>query len=156
MSEIYDDYLARKMSRAEALLLTPEEKRERLKAKKRIERIRNKETYKKYYQEYDQTPERKKKLAESKKKYNQTPAGKKARTISSWVCSGIKETKEDLDRIYNLWLTQELCNACDCILTRDGRASTQASMDHCHISHRFRHIICSACNTYDNWKKYFC
>tara|TARA_R110002126_G_scaffold227585_1_gene372184 strand:+ start:190 stop:648 length:459 start_codon:yes stop_codon:yes gene_type:complete len=152
MSEIYDDYLARKLTSVEKKLLTDEEKKERVKAQKRINtrnyKNKNPQKTKDYYQEN----------IEKFKEYNQTPAGKKIRTISSWTGrSGLQESPENLDRIYNLWLTQELCNACDCVLTRDGiRCPTQASMDHCHISHRFRHIICSACNAHDNWKKHFC
>ena len=137
MAEIYEDYITRKMSRAEHKLLTDEEKKERVKAQYRI--------YEKNRPKRDRT------------EYRQTPACKKSNTISLWKSYGLKESPENLDRIYNLYLTQELCNACDCVLTRDGiRCPTQAQMDHCHISHRFRHIICHACNSYDNWKKHFC
>ena len=78
-------------------------------------------------------------------------------TLCQWNQRGLQESPEDLDRIYELYLHQECCNACDCVLTRDGdNSSTQACMDHCHITHKFRHIICRSCNTHDNWKKYFC
>jgi hypothetical protein len=91
------------------------------------------------------------------KKYNKLQMVKKFKYISSWKHSGLHETQEELDRIYELYLNQELCNACDCVLTRNGdRCSTQASMDHDHDTNRFRHIICRSCNTMDNWKKYFC
>ena len=143
-----DEYLVRPMSRAEQKLLTVEEKRERRKAQNKI----NSRNCRKKYPE-----KRKEEMLEKQREYNQTPAGKKIKTISSWTGRGLQESKEDLDRIYNLWLTQELCNACDCVLTRDGTScSTQAEMDHCHISYRFRHIICHVCNSFDNWKKHFC
>lgn len=135
-----DDYLTRPLSRVEQKLLTPEEKKARRLAQNRIKSKKYRESY----------PE---KIVE----YTMSPAGKKSALIAGWVRLGLQETEEDLDRIYHLWLTQELCNACDCGLTRDGiKCSTQATMDHCHISHRFRHIICHNCNSQDNWKKFFC
>ena len=98
------------------------------------------------------------KVKEYNRQYKQSPTGKKKNTISQWVNDfGLQESDEDLDRIYDLWLNQELCNACDCVLTRSGKLiSTDATMDHDHDTHRFRHIICRSCNTQDNWKKYFC
>ena len=166
--------LARKMSRAEVRELSDDEKKERKRLQMSINgkkyREENKEKVKEKSKEYreenkEKEKERHRKYREENseynkkynKKYKQTPAGKKVNRLSSWKCSGLQETKEDLDRIYELFLNQELCNACDCVLTRDGdRSSTDASMDHDHDTHRFRHIICRACNTKDNWKQYFC
>ena len=112
----------------------------------------NPEYNRKYYQENTE------KMRENSRKYYQSPTGKKNNTISSWVNDlGLKESPEDLDRIYELRENQELCNACDCVLTRTGkRISTDASMDHDHDTYRFRHIICRGCNNKDSWKKYFC
>ena len=159
-----------KMSRAEAKQLSPEQKKLRRRYQKRKynendkekAKIRNKkyretrkEQHKEYNKQYRET--NKDKLAEKYKEYNKTPNGKKRHTLCKWKNYGLQETKEELDRIYNLWLSQELCNACDVLLTRNGsRCSTQACMDHCHTTHRFRHIICISCNSMDNWKKYFC
>tara|TARA_R110002153_G_C13159633_1_gene482917 strand:- start:425 stop:808 length:384 start_codon:yes stop_codon:yes gene_type:complete len=127
------------MTRADALLLTPDEMRERRKAQKRINNKKYREENKEKIKEYDHTP-----------------SCKKSRALSNWKRRGLQESPENLDRIYNMWLTQELCNACDCILTRDGRTGTRAEMDHNHSTHRFRHIICHACNTHDSWMQYFC
>ena len=103
---------------------------------------------------YEENVEKEK---ERHRQYKQTPTGKKVNTISNWKSRGLQESKEDLDRIYDLWLHQELCNACDVKLTRNGdRCSTDATMDHDHITHRFRHVICRSCNTHDKWKEYFC
>ena len=89
--------------------------------------------------------------------YEQTPFRKKSHKISNWVNGhGLQESKEDLDIIYELYLHQELCYSCDVKLTRDGVCSTQAVLDHDHITHRFRQICCRACNNHDSWMKYWC
>ena len=141
MAELYDDWLVSKMTRAELNELSSDEKKERLRLQQKQYRKGNQEKEK-----------------ERHRKYGQTPVGKKVNTISHWVNNlGLQESPEDLDRIYELRETQELCNACDVKLTRNGdRCSTDASMDHDHETHRFRHIICHKCNSHDNWKKYFC
>ena len=166
--------LARKMSRAEVRELSDDEKKER----KRLQNCINGKKYRENHPEKQKERDRKyrdankEKIAEKSKKfrennpekqkeysknYRETPNGKKVNTLGQWKYLGLKETKEELDRIYELYLNQTLCNACDCVLTRDGdRSSTDASMDHDHTTNRFRHIICRSCNTHDNWKKYFC
>ena len=175
MTELYNDWLVSKMTRAELDELSPDEKKERgrlqhkISAKKyreeNIEKI--KETQRKYSRKYynentehyrQYREEHKEEILEYNRKYYQTAAGKKSKTISSWVNDlGLQESDEDLDRIYDLWLHQEICNACDIKLTRTGKCiSTDATMDHDHETGRFRHIICLACNNKDSWKKYFC
>tara|TARA_R110000796_G_scaffold212141_1_gene328278 strand:- start:735 stop:1262 length:528 start_codon:yes stop_codon:yes gene_type:complete len=173
--------LARKMSRSEFNKLSDDEKKER----KRLQQLKyskkyrednpeyfkkyredNPEYFKKYREENSEQlkesnkkyrEENSEKLKEYNREYRETPTGKKNRTLADWKYNCLQETQENLDRIYELWQTQECCNACDCVLTRDGdRSSTQASMDHDHITNRFRHIICHSCNSHDNWKKYFC
>ena len=167
--EIYEDWLSSKMTRAELNELSDDDKKER----KRLKQVKadrkyrenniekSKEKSRKYRENnIEKLKEKSKKYYENNpeyfKEYSQTPIGKKNRTINKWNCSGLQESKEELDRIYELWQTQSLCNACDCVLTRDGACSTQACMDHDHDTNRFRHIICRSCNTHDNWKKYFC
>ena len=153
--EIYNDWLSSKMTRSELNELSEEDRKERKRLKKlkacRKYREENPEKLaeqsKKYYEEHK----------DKIKEYQQTPHGKKIHTLSHWKSRGLHETQEELDRIYELYLNQELCNACDCVLTRNGdRCSTDVCMDHDHDTNRFRHIICRSCNTMDNWKKYFC
>ena len=174
MTEIYEDWLSSKMTRDEYNELTDEEKKERLRLQKRNSDNKyyekNKEKIKEKDRKYrEENPEKEKerhrkyyeankeKETERLRKYKQTPNGKKVNRISVWTNKlDLQETEEELDRIYELYLYQELCNACDVKLTRDGVCSTQACMDHDHITHRFRHIICRSCNTHDKWKEHFC
>ena len=166
------------MSRSEVMALTVEQKKLRKKYLKKISnkiyqqnnkeklaehlktyRQNNKEkiaeNMKTYGKKYRQN--NKEKQAEYQKIYQQTDIGKKVKTLSQWKRIGLIASKEDLDRIYNLWLTQELCNACDIPLTRTGKSSsTDSTMDHSHNTGRFRHILCRGCNSNDNWEKYFC
>lgn len=175
--ELYNDWLVSKMTRAEVAELSEDEKKERrrlqqkkiyqenkkeiaeynkehketAKARSKKWREHNPEQAKKYYQE------NKEKIAEYDRLWFQSPSGKKSNTLSSWKSGGLQESKENLDRIYELSLNQELCNACDIKLTRDGnRNATDVTMDHDHDTGRFRHIICKSCNNNDNWKQYFC
>jgi len=150
-----DEYLARKMSRTEAKLLTPEETREWKKAQSRI----NNKQYRENNPEYTKTQKKfRENNPEYQKKYNQSPTGKKSNTLSQWVTvRGLQESKEDLEWIYDLFLHQELCYSCDVKLTRDGvNCPTQACLDHSHITHRFRQICCRACNSNDHWMTYWC
>ena len=139
-----------------------EEKKQYMKEWREKNKEKKKEYDKKYRQEYrEKRLESQRKWREKNKEYMKeylrTPEVKKRQTISHWVNAlGLKESKEDLDRIYHLRETQELCNACDVKLTRDEVCPTEACMDHDHETGRFRHIICRSCNSQDNWKKYFC
>ena len=170
MAELYEEWLVSPMTRAEMKDLSDDEKKERKRLQKRIngqkiyqenreERLKqqkkyteeHKEEVKKYQRQY--TEEHRLEKAE----YDQTPIRKKARRISDWKCNGLQETEEELDRIYELYLNQELCYSCDIKLTRDGVCcATQAVLDHDHITYKFRQICCRACNNLDSWMKYWC
>tara|TARA_R110000796_G_scaffold152871_2_gene269255 strand:- start:20 stop:538 length:519 start_codon:yes stop_codon:yes gene_type:complete len=170
--------LARKMTRAEVRELSDVDKKERkrlqqcINAKKYYEEHKeekkeymleynskyyenNKEKIKENVKEYREN--NKEKIAETQAAYFQSPIGKKNNTISRWKTRGLEETKEELDIIYELYLTQELCYSCDVKLTRDGiQCATDPNMDHDHITNRFRQICCRECNSNDKWMKYWC
>ena len=114
MAELYEDWLVSKMTRAEYNQLSDEEKKERRRLKNIIKKAKHSENNPNYMTKWRE--EHKEELKERNRKYNQTPAGKKSQTISCWVTkSGLQESDEDLDRIYELYLHQELCNACDVV-----------------------------------------
>ena len=150
--------------------LKQKEYREKNKEKRKEYLKNNKEKIKKQRAEYrkntkEQRAEYKKKynqnnkehIAEYNKEYNQTENGKKSHTIGKWKSRGLIASNEELNRIYNLYLTQVDCNACDIKLTRNGaNSATDATMDHDHITNKFRHIICRSCNCQDKWLDYFC
>tara|TARA_R110000851_G_scaffold257787_1_gene410252 strand:- start:54 stop:566 length:513 start_codon:yes stop_codon:yes gene_type:complete len=170
MAELYEEWLVSPMSRGEYKELSDEEKAERLRLQKRIngqklyqenreERLKQQKKYTAEHKEEVNKYQRQ--YAEEhrleKAEYDQTPIRKKAHRISEWKHSGLQESDEELDRIYELYLNQELCYSCDIKLTRDGVCcATQACMDHDHITHRFRQICCRACNNLDSWMKYWC
>jgi hypothetical protein len=91
------------------------------------------------------------------KEYRQSPQGKKSRIISNWKYRGLKETKEKIEELYEIYTTIKFCQACDIELTRTGNHSaTDICLDHCHQTGRFRLMLCRSCNTQDRWKEYFC
>ena len=172
--EIYEDWLSSKMTRSELNELSTEERNERLRLQqkkydrkyyqenKEENKEKLKESRKKYYEENKEKSKEyyetnKEQITERHKKYRETPTGKKSITLSQWKHYGLQESPEDLDRIYELYLHQELCYSCDIQLTRDGiKCSTQACMDHDHTTNRFRQICCRSCNTQDSWMQYWC
>ena len=169
-----DEYIARKMTRAEVKELSVDERKERLKAQIRInhkkyyqenlEKIKenttkyreeHKEEIKQYNKKYRE--ENIEKVKERERNYRQTPNRKKSNTLSQWkTIYGLKESPEEMERIYELRETQVHCSSCNCILTRTGtKCSTDATMDHSHVTNRFRQICCRACNIRDSWNKYW-
>ena len=169
------------MSKSEARKLSPEQKKLRRKYQQKIsskiyrqnnkEKIANRcklkvEEQRRFYQENKEKEAElnklylaldREKVTEYLKIYRQTDIGKKNGIILDWRRYGLIASKEELERIYDLYLTQELCNACDIKLTRTGKCSnTDANMNHCKKTGRFQHIICGTCNINDKWEDYFC
>ena len=127
---------------------------------------RTKEKQKQYQKDYYERTKDKKKdyykknkeiIKEQTKEYRQTPEGKKVYIISCWKVRGLKETKEKINELYEIYTAIKFCEACDVELTRTGKCcSTDICLDHCHTTGKFRLMLCRTCNNQDNWKKYFC
>ena len=136
-----------------------EENKEKIKEEHKEYRERNKEKVKESTKQYRERNKEKIKQKNKKhnKEYRKTPPGKKTRTISKWKGYGLKETREKMEELYEIYTTIKLCEACDIELTRNGNwSATDVCLDHCHTTGRFRLMLCRSCNCNDNWKKYFC
>tara|TARA_R110002126_G_C10096803_1_gene465688 strand:- start:102 stop:488 length:387 start_codon:yes stop_codon:yes gene_type:complete len=118
---------------------TPEERKEKarlynLKNKEKV-RIRNKNWREKNREI----------LKVKKRKYQQSPAGKKSNRISKWKSSGV--IHNDFNELYEKYITTELCELCSCVLTVDKiNTSTTRCLDHCHETGQFRNVLCMNCN----------
>lgn len=81
------------------------------------------------------------------KEYRESNQGKKVGRIASWKYIGLIE--DDYNIIYDRYIKTTNCDWCDCILTYDAPISTATTkcMDHCHVTGKFRNILCCACNS---------
>ena len=174
MAELYEDWLTGPMTRTEIKELGDEDKKERRRLKKKLSHRKkfeenpekSRENGRKYYNENKEKEKKRRKkfiednpnyMSQYNKKHSQSPRGKKLNTLSQWKRYGLQESPEDLEWIYELYLHQELCYSCDVKLSRNGdNHSTQACLDHCHITRRFRQICCRDCNNQDRWMRFWC
>ena len=102
-------------------------------------RDKKKENKKKYYQK------NKEKIKENTKKYKKTPAGYKSHKIAQWKRYGV--IHNDFEKLFELYVNTTNCENCKVILTIDrNNTSTTKCLDHCHLTGKFRNILCIACN----------
>ncbi len=89
----------------------------------------------------------KEKIKEHNKEYNQTQAGKKTKTISSWknVSKIFFKDKQEVEFYYNTYINTHRCTWCNI----DFKNSRDRHLDHCHTCCLPRAIICLQCNLKD-------
>ena len=116
-----------------------------------------KEYYKEYFKEYhknnkEHINEQKKEYyknnqehkKEYQKEYNQTDAGKKTRIISNWKRRGL--IHDDYEALYEKYINTWECENCAIELVTGHTAPNRRCLDHCHITGKFRNILCHCCN----------
>jgi len=97
----------------------------------------NKEKILEYHRQYNLDNK------EKRKEYRQTPQGKKLNKISSWKTYGLLwDNQEEIDKIYERYLTSKRCEKCD----EEYTETNWKCMDHCHNTGKFRNILCHRCN----------
>ena len=87
----------------------------------------------------------KEEIAAKAKIRGQTPAGRKAKSISNWKIYGI--ICDDWDALYERYITTIHCEQCNVELTTDRyNTETTRTLDHNHDTHLFRNVLCHSCN----------
>ena len=69
--------------------------------------------------------------------------GHKTRTKSQWKQRGL--VTDNFDEIYNRYIHSSKCERCE----TSYKNSRDRCMDHCHITGKFRNILCKKCNNMD-------
>ena len=127
--------------------LTDEDKRIRVNCKAKIKYNKNKDKILENRKEYYQTnkEEIQEKSKEYYQKYYKTPECYKAYKKSSWKRFGLN--MGNFEEIFNRYINTTLCDYCCITLTIDKKSTkTTRCMDHCHITGKFRAVLCHSCN----------
>ena len=78
--------------------------------------------------------------------YATLPIEKKRITIKNWLRRGLKI--DDVDALYDQYLQVSNCDHCGVLFGERGNGSgTFKTMDHCHLTGKFRNYLCNYCNT---------
>jgi 2-polyprenyl-3-methyl-5-hydroxy-6-metoxy-1,4-benzoquinol methylase len=102
-----------------------------------------KEQQKGYNKKYDE--KNKEKLKEYRKEYYQTENRKKSNRISGWKRNGV--ISDDYNALYEKYINTNQCELCSISITCGKGLTGKKHLDHCHITGKFRNILCGHCNT---------
>ena len=120
--------------------------KENLRARKYYEKNKEKERLrgKKYYEQNKE----KEKIRQQKYKEQNPEKYHKCHLIGKWKYQGlIVDDPEEYESLYYLVMSTENCEGCNCILTGNKpQTATSRCLDHCHITGKFRAVLCKACN----------
>ena len=106
-------------------------------------REKNKEKAKEYNKQYNIDNFEKVKI--NKAQYLQTEKGTKINRISELKRTGL--ICDDIDALYEYYINTTHCEKCNVELFNGKKTiSTKKTMDHCHITGKFRNVLCSGCN----------
>ncbi len=107
---------------------------------------RTKEEIKEYQREY--RLKNKEKNKEYQKEYRKTPKGKKTFRISKW--KGIGILCFDYNLLYDIFLSTNKCEFCNCELNKCSKSKKNLDHDH-SITDKFnvRAVLCFRCNVKD-------
>jgi len=72
--------------------------------------------------------------------YKKTISYKKRYCKANWFRKGFND---NFDIVFDKWINSTNCEKCGCEYTKDN----VKCMDHCHITGKFRNILCNGCNT---------
>jgi len=110
------------------------------KYKEQVKKYNQSEADKEVKQKYKQSEKRKKAL----KKYAQTEKGKKSYRINRWKFNGVKS--DNFDELYEYYINCWECENCGVELVEGNYGNNKRCLDHCHITGKFRNVICHYCN----------
>jgi len=112
--------------------------------KKRIYDKKYREENEKKIKEYNKKYAQSEKGKERKQKYSQSEKGKKTDRISVW-----KQRKvicDDWDALYEYYVNCWECENCGVELIEGLYGNNKRCLDHCHITGKFRNVLCNYCN----------
>jgi len=83
-------------------------------------------------------------LNEKQQKYRQTEAGRKSERINAW--KKMKVICDDWDALYEYYVNCWECENCGVELIEGQFGNNKRVLDHCHITGKFRNVLCHYCN----------
>jgi hypothetical protein len=118
--------------------------KDRIAERDRIYRQANKDKITKQSREYYQANADN--IAERMCAYQQTPQGKKSRTINSWKYFGV--VHDDYNALYDLYQSSTHCEDCgkEFVGVMGDGSGAYRCLDHCHSTGAFRAVVCPGCN----------